>query len=562
MQTAMSTLWRKRKMLLGLVGGKCTECGTPQFPKMDICVSPDCGAHHSQEDYEFSDRAVTIKSFTGDMLAYSIDPPAIYGMVQFEGGGRMMADFTDCEQDDIRVGMPARMVFRKHASDLQRGFTGYFWKAVPVLPTEAEKAEMEAAARAIRFDGQVAIVTGAGGGLGRAYALALAERGAKVVVNDLGGAPDGSGESKKAADAVVEEIQKAGGEAVANYDSVTTLKGGERIVETALSNYGRLDILINNAGILRDKSFAKMEPEMWQGVLDVHLQGAYNVTSPAFRAMREQGYGRIVLTTSAAGLFGNFGQANYGAAKMGLVGLMNTLKLEGGKRDIKVNTVAPLAATRLTQDILPGELAERSTPEAVVPVVLYLSSDLCPVSGGIYNAGAGFFGRAAVVSGHGVEVGETATPEAVAAEWKQITSIKGAKEFRDANAVIMAMLAGPPESEEGGEEPAEATGSVSAVFEEMAERFLPEAAEGVEVVFQWCIQGPGGGDWSVEVKGGACRIEAGKHANPTTTLKLSEEHFLQMIGGKLPPMQAYTSGKLKIEGDLIKSQLVQKLFRI
>ncbi|MGD2252591.1 MAG: SDR family NAD(P)-dependent oxidoreductase [Anaerolineales bacterium] len=430
-----------------------------------------------------------------------------------------------------------------------------------------EEAQRRMEAPGIRFDGQVAIVTGAGGGLGRAYALALAERGAKVVVNDLGGAADGKGKSKKAADAVVAEIKKAGGEAVANYDSVATLEGGEAIVETALSNYGRLDILINNAGILRDKSFAKMTPEMWQGVLEVHLQGAYNVTAPAFRAMREQEYGRIVLTTSAAGLFGNFGQANYGAAKMGLVGLMNTLKLEGGRRNIKVNTVAPLAVTRLTEDILPGELAERSQPEAVTPLVLYLCSELCPVSGGVYNAGTGYFGRAAMVSGPGAmlgERGEFATPEDVAAEWKRIRSLKGAKEYRDANAALMSMLAGPPEGEAEGEEAAgaEAAGSVAAVFEAMPERFKPEAAAGVEVVFQWNISGPGGGNWVVEVKEGACKVEAGTHASPTTTLKMSEGDFMNLIEGKLPAMQAYTAGKLKIEGDLMKSQLVQKLFKI
>ncbi|MDY7080741.1 MAG: SDR family NAD(P)-dependent oxidoreductase, partial [Chloroflexota bacterium] len=344
-QTAMTALWRKRNMVLGLVGGKCIECDTPQFPKMDICVNPDCGALHSQQDYEFAGIPATIKSFTGDMLAVSEDPPAIYGLVQFEGGGRFMADFTDCELDDLKVGMPVRMAFRIHHTDEERGFTGYFWKAVPVASKPASQRVGESAE--IRFDDRVAIVTGAGGGLGRVYALELAKRGAKVVVNDLGGARDGAGSgSTRPADAVVQEILDAGGEAVANYDSVATPEGGESIVQTALEHFGRVDILINNAGILRDKSFAKMTAEMWDGVLAVHLQGAYNVTAPAFRAMRENtpplagggrgGYGRVVMTTSAAGLFGNFGQANYGTAKMGLVGLMNTLKLEGEKYDIKV----------------------------------------------------------------------------------------------------------------------------------------------------------------------------------------------------------------------------------
>jgi NAD(P)-dependent dehydrogenase (short-subunit alcohol dehydrogenase family) len=255
------------------------------------------------------------------------------------------------------------------------------------------------------------------------------------------------------ADAVVQEITDAGGQAVANYDSVTTPEGGQNIVQTALDHFGRVDILVNNAGILRDKSFAKMTPETWQAVLDVHLQGAYNVTSPAFKVMRQQGYGRIVMTTSAAGLFGNFvppargfGQTNYGAAKMALVGLMNTLKLEGSKYNIKVNTVAPLAATRLTQDVLPPDLAAKLQPEFVTPLVLYLCSERCPSNGGLYNAGMGFFSQAAVVSGPGAWLGdgtEPPTPEAIATNWEKITSLQGASSYPDANAALMDMLAGP-----------------------------------------------------------------------------------------------------------------------
>ncbi|MBW2120031.1 MAG: OB-fold domain-containing protein, partial [Deltaproteobacteria bacterium] len=218
-QTAMTVLWRKRKMILGLVGGKCRECGTPQFPKMDICVNPDCKALKSQDDYEFSEVAAYVKTFTGDLLSISVDPPAIYGMIQFEGGGRFMADFTDCELGDVQVGQHVSMAFRRRYADKERGFTGYFWKAVPVPGTAPEKEEKGN----IRFDDRVAIVTGAGAGLGRTYALELAKRGAKVVVNDLGGARDGAGDgSKSPADQVVDEIKAAGGEAVANYDSVAT----------------------------------------------------------------------------------------------------------------------------------------------------------------------------------------------------------------------------------------------------------------------------------------------------------------------------------------------------
>jgi NAD(P)-dependent dehydrogenase (short-subunit alcohol dehydrogenase family)/acyl dehydratase/putative sterol carrier protein len=434
----------------------------------------------------------------------------------------------------------------------------------------------EAARRArgeIRFDGQVAIVTGAGRGLGRAYALELARRGAKVVVNDPGVARDGSGEVTGAvADEVVAEIRAAGGEAVANYDSVTTPEGGERIVQTAIDAFGRVDILINNAGILRDKTFANMTPEMWEAVLAVHLDGAYNVTRPAFLRMREQGYGRIVFTTSAAGLFGNFGQTNYSAAKMGLVGLMNTLKLEGEKYGVKVNTVAPLATTRLTEDVFPPEVQEQLKPEFVVPLVLYLCSDKCTDSGLILNAGGGVYGRAAVLSTPGVRLGDgVPTAEDIRKNWARIDSLEGAKPYPNANAQILEMLSPPapgappaPAAAAPSAAPAPPAGApstVAEVFARMPEFFRPEKAAGVDVVFQFRISGPGGGDWYVVVKDQTCTVSAGVHEKPTTTLKMADEDFLALVAGKLPAMQAFTSGKLKIEGDLMKSQLVQKLFR-
>ncbi|MDX5359749.1 MAG: SDR family oxidoreductase, partial [Alphaproteobacteria bacterium] len=227
----------------------------------------------------------------------------------------------------------------------------------------------------IRFDGRVAIVTGAGGGLGRAHALAFAERGAKVVVNDLGGAVDGTGGSSDAAKAVVEEIRAAGGEAVANGSSVTDEAGVARLVQDAMDAYGRIDILVNNAGILRDKTFAKMTLADFRAVLDVHLMGAAICSHAVWPVMRDQGYGRIVMTTSTSGLYGNFGQANYGAGKMGQVGLMQTLKIEGEKYNIRVNAVAPVAATRMTEDLLPEDFLKLLQPERVSPAVLYLASD-------------------------------------------------------------------------------------------------------------------------------------------------------------------------------------------
>jgi NAD(P)-dependent dehydrogenase (short-subunit alcohol dehydrogenase family) len=244
----------------------------------------------------------------------------------------------------------------------------------------------------IRYDDRVAVVTGAGGGLGKTYALLLASRGAKVVVNDLGGAADGTGASKSMADAVVKEIEEAGGTAVSNHDSVATPEGGEAIIQTALDNFGQVDIVINNAGILRDKTFAKLSPEELGIVLDVHLKGAFYVSQPAFRAMKERSYGRFLFTASAAGIFGNFGQTNYGAAKMGLVGLSNVLAVEGQKYNIKSNVVAPIARTRLTEQLL-GPIAEGLDPEYVAPLSVYLVSEECDLTHEVFSVGGGRFAR-------------------------------------------------------------------------------------------------------------------------------------------------------------------------
>ncbi len=282
----------------------------------------------------------------------------------------------------------------------------------------------------IRFDGRVAIITGAGAGLGRAYAREFARRGAKVVVNDLGGARDGTGSGHGAADAVVAEIQKAGGEAVANYDSVATVEGGTGIVKTALDAFGRVDILINNAGILRDKSLVKMGQEEWDLVMNVHLRGAYCVTKPAFEAMRANGHGRILLTSSGAGLYGNFGQANYAAAKTGLLGFMHVVGIEGAKYDIKCNTIAPVAASRLTEDVMPPELFEKLKPDFVVPIVVYLCSDQNADTGMIFNCGAGWYSRMAIVCAPGVALGDakrTIAAEEIRDSWEKIKSLDGAK---------------------------------------------------------------------------------------------------------------------------------------
>ncbi|WP_156255259.1 SDR family oxidoreductase [Sandarakinorhabdus oryzae] len=277
----------------------------------------------------------------------------------------------------------------------------------------------------ISFEGRVAIVTGAGGGLGRAYALDLARRGAKVVVNDLGGARDGSGASLSAAQAVVDEIAAFGGEAMANGASVTDMAAVEKMVANVKERWGRIDILVNNAGILRDKTFAKMTLDDFRTVLDVHLMGSVNCTKAVWELMREQAYGRILMTTSSTGLYGNFGQANYGAAKLALVGLMKTLALEGGKYNVHVNTIAPLAATRMTEDLMPPALLEKMGPETVVPAAVYLVSEEAPTNV-ILNAGGGGIERAYVTLTRGVHLSaEELTAETVAARFAEISDRTG-----------------------------------------------------------------------------------------------------------------------------------------
>ncbi|MBB5698785.1 SDR family NAD(P)-dependent oxidoreductase [Sphingomonas yantingensis] len=272
----------------------------------------------------------------------------------------------------------------------------------------------------IRFDGRTAIVTGAGGGLGRAYALELARRGANVVVNDLGAARDGLGASA-AAEAVVEEIRSAGGTAIADGGDVTDFDAMTRMVEGARDQFGSVDILINNAGVLRDKSFVNMSPADFEFVLRVHLLGSAIVTKAVWETMRFQRYGRILMTASSSGLYGNFGQANYGAAKLGIVGLARTLHLEGAKYGIHVNTIAPTAGTRMTEDIFPAEAFARFTPESVAPAALYLVSKDAP-SNMIVGAGAGVFQAAYVTLTEGVALhGDDLSPEGVAANWAAIT---------------------------------------------------------------------------------------------------------------------------------------------
>lgn len=282
----------------------------------------------------------------------------------------------------------------------------------------------------IRFDGRVAIVTGAGNGLGRAHALELARRGARVVVNDPGGSVDGAGQSG-AAEQVAAMIRAEGGEAIADTASVTDPDGVAAMVAKAMDHWGRIDILINNAGILRDKSFAKMEDDLFDAVIDVHLRGSYLCTKAVWEIMRTQGYGRVLLTSSSSGLYGNFGQANYAAAKMGVVGLMNALHIEGEKHGILVNALAPAAATRMTEALLPEGAAEALAPERVTPAALFLVSENAP-SKTIIGAGAGVFARIKIMETPGMYLGENANVDDLAACWDDIANQEGSRSLEAA----------------------------------------------------------------------------------------------------------------------------------
>ena len=274
----------------------------------------------------------------------------------------------------------------------------------------------------VSFENRVVIVTGAGNGLGKAYALELGKRGAKVVVNDLGGAVDGSGSANSPADDVVNEIIENGGEAVANYDSVATKDGGESIVQTAVDSFGTVDAVINNAGILRDKSFANITEEEFSLIIEVHLKGTYFVTQPAFKIMKENNYGRIVNVASPSGLFGNFGQTNYGAAKMGIVGLTNVLAIEGAKYNIKVNVIAPTAYTRMTEALLPEDVGKLFSAELVTPMVTYLASEACEPTHEIFGVAAGRFARIGIITHEGY-VNTQATAEDIASNIEEIRTI-------------------------------------------------------------------------------------------------------------------------------------------
>ena len=283
----------------------------------------------------------------------------------------------------------------------------------------------------ISFKDKVAIVTGAGGGLGRCHALQFAERGAKVIVNDLGGSVDGSGGSSEAADKVVDEIKAMGGEAISNGSSVTDKAGVKKLVDDAMAAYGRIDILVNNAGVLRDKSFAKVTLDDFEFVVDVHMMGSVYCTKAVWPIMVEQKYGRIVMTSSSSGIFGNFGQSNYGSAKMGVVGLMNTLRIEGQKNNIKVNSLVPVAATRMTENLgMPDAVFDSLKPESVSPAVIFMASEDAP-DGVMISAGAGVFAMAEIVHSEGIALkGDDLNADILAEKWSKASDMTNSKALR------------------------------------------------------------------------------------------------------------------------------------
>jgi 3-hydroxyacyl-CoA dehydrogenase/3a,7a,12a-trihydroxy-5b-cholest-24-enoyl-CoA hydratase len=417
---------------------------------------------------------------------------------------------------------------------------------------------------ALRFDNRVVIVTGAGGGLGRTYALEYAKRGAKVVVNDLGGDAHGTSASTSMADKVVKEIKAAGGEAVANYDSV---EFGEKIVETAIKNFGRIDIVVNNAGILRDVSFGNMKDLDWDLIMKVHLKGAYSVTKAAWPHFRNQKYGRVIMTSSNSGLYGSFGQANYSAAKMALVGLAKTLSLEGQKYNIFSNALVPTAGSRLTQTVMPEDLVQALKPEFVTPLVVYLTHESCTETGQIFEAGAGWYGTAQLYRSKG-KVIPNATAEDLKVNWSTITDMSQARHYNAQE--LMAELVSAL-SEHGNTGNSGSTGGSknnsqesAPIFEEIAKGLKENstAAKNVKAIIMYVLlkDGKEVAKYTLDLKNEPFSVYEGDVKNgqkANTTVTIEDSDFAALAAGKLNPQKAFMSGKLKVKGNIMLLQRLQ-----
>uniref|UniRef100_A0A0K0EVG5 Peroxisomal multifunctional enzyme type 2 n=1 Tax=Strongyloides venezuelensis TaxID=75913 RepID=A0A0K0EVG5_STRVS len=414
----------------------------------------------------------------------------------------------------------------------------------------------------LRFDGKVVLITGAGGGLGRTYALEFAKRGAKVVVNDLGGSAHGTDSSTSMADKVVNEIKAFGGIAVANYDSV---EFGEKLVKTAIDNFGRIDIVINNAGILRDKSFQKIGDLDWDLIQKVHLKGAFSVSKAAWPYMKEQKYGRIIVTSSNSGVYGNFGQANYSAAKMGLVGLSNTLAIEGAKYNIKVNSLIPTAGSRLTITAMPEDMVEALKPEFVTPLVVYMCHESFPHTGGIFEAGAGWYGQVQFYRSIG-KVISNATAEQVAENWGKISCMKDAKHFENGRDILTDLLGALSENEQSKTTPKNSGNmdkiASGIIFKEIAEglKDKPDLVKNVKAIIAYNIidHGKSVAKIVLDFKNPPYAVYEGdvKDGKANATVTVEDKDFLDIATGKLNPQKAFMSGKLKVKGNVM---LLQKL---
>ncbi|KAE9413642.1 hypothetical protein Angca_009283 [Angiostrongylus cantonensis] len=443
----------------------------------------------------------------------------------------------------------------------------------------------------LRFDGRVAIVTGAGGGLGRTYALELAKRGCKVVVNDLGGDAHGTSASTSMADKVVSEIKAAGGVAVASYDSV---EFGEKIVNTAINNFGRIviDIVINNAGILRDVSLVKMADQDWDLIFKVHMKGAYSVTKAAWPHMKKQNYGRIIVTSSNAAIYGNFGQTNYSAAKSALIGFCKSLAEEGAKDNIFVNTVVPTASSRLTKLVLPESVLEALNPEHVTPLVVYLCHETFTESGKVYEAAGGWYGELKYYRSVG-KVVKSASAEDIRSNWSEITDMKNAKHFesvRDHMLELMEIIGkvkdggvsngyiksfsieslsciqsadGNTRSHSNGSNEFPSNMKTSAILQEISDGLKqdPSAVKNIKAIILYIITDGKQeiGKFTLDFKNTPPSVYKGDVKNgekANVTLTVSDDVFFQIATGVVNPQKAFMDGKLKVKGNVM---LLQKL---
>ncbi|EGC33352.1 hypothetical protein DICPUDRAFT_48962 [Dictyostelium purpureum] len=426
----------------------------------------------------------------------------------------------------------------------------------------------------LMFKDRVVIVTGAGGGIGRVYALEFAKRGAKVVVNDLGGSHTGQGASSKAADKVVDEIKAAGGVAVPNYDSV---EDGEKIVQTALDNFGRIDILINNAGILRDVSFGKMSDNDWDLIYRVHAKGAYKLSRAAWNHMREKSFGRIIMTSSAAGLYGNFGQSNYGSMKMALVGLSNTLAQEGKTKNITCNTIAPIAASRLTESVMPPEILDQLKPDYIVPLVLYLCHEDTTESGSVFEVGAGWVSKVRLERSAGF-YDKNLSAEKLKDNWGKVESFDNPSYPTSASESVSGILAAvnnkasetgasplvrPPKPAAPAAAAAAPSASVvvdgfesSKVFQTIQKTIQSNGADLVKKINGVYLFNVKNGSkvqsWVLDLKNGSGSISVGSESKgkPNVTIAVSDDDFTQIMTGKLNAQSAFMKGKLKIQGNM------------